>query len=112
MTQKKTPGALVDCQWLQAHRDDPDVVVVEIAGMGQEQRQAYTAGLASELTLIQADSAELAQHLKDVDLQARARGMLRDQVALLAVTGAEKILRREIDAKAHADLLNVIKQQL
>ena len=44
MTQKKTPGALVDCQWLQAHRDDPDVVVVEIAGMGQDQRQAYTAG--------------------------------------------------------------------
>ena len=30
---------------------------------------------------------------------------LREQVAALAVAGAEKILRREVDAKAHADLL-------
>lgn len=43
---------------------------------------------------------------------ARARDALREQVALLAVAGAEKILRREIDAKAHADLLNAAKQQL
>ena len=30
----------------------------------------------------------------------------------LAVAGAEKILRREVDAKAHADLLDGIKKQL
>src|ERR687892_2265749 len=35
----------------------------------------------------------------------RAREQLRDQVASLAVAGAEKILRREVDAKAHAELL-------
>lgn len=43
---------------------------------------------------------------------ARAREALRDQVAQLAVAGAEKILRREIDAKAHADILSAIKQDL
>jgi F-type H+-transporting ATPase subunit b len=43
---------------------------------------------------------------------ARAREQLRDHVAALAVAGAEKILRREIDAKAHADLLEGIKKQL
>ena len=43
---------------------------------------------------------------------ARAREQLRDQVAMLAVAGAEKILRREVDAKAHADLLSSIKGQL
>jgi F-type H+-transporting ATPase subunit b len=43
---------------------------------------------------------------------SRAREKLRDQVAALAVAGAEKILRREVDAKAHADLLDGIKQQL
>lgn len=43
---------------------------------------------------------------------ARAREQLRDQVAALAVAGAEKILRREVDAKAHADLLDGIKKQL
>ncbi len=42
----------------------------------------------------------------------RAREQLRDHVASLAVAGAEKILRREIDAKAHADLLESIKRQL
>jgi F-type H+-transporting ATPase subunit b len=42
----------------------------------------------------------------------RAREQLRDHVASLAVAGAEKILRREVDAKAHADLLDSIKKQL
>ncbi|HEX4928704.1 MAG TPA: F0F1 ATP synthase subunit B [Burkholderiales bacterium] len=42
----------------------------------------------------------------------RAREQLRDRVASLAVAGAEKILRREVDAKAHADLLESIKTQL
>jgi F-type H+-transporting ATPase subunit b len=43
---------------------------------------------------------------------ARAREQLRDQVAMLAVAGAEKILRREVDAKAHAEFLGSIKGQL
>jgi len=42
----------------------------------------------------------------------RAREQLRDRVASLAVAGAEKILRREVDAKAHGDLLESIKRQL
>jgi F-type H+-transporting ATPase subunit b len=41
-----------------------------------------------------------------------AKQQLREQVASLAVTGAEKILRREVDAKAHADMLNQLKAQL
>ncbi|MDR1660918.1 MAG: F0F1 ATP synthase subunit B [Azoarcus sp.] len=42
----------------------------------------------------------------------QAREALRDQVALLAVAGAEKILRREIDPRVHADLLTNLKQEL
>ncbi|HEY8250526.1 MAG TPA: F0F1 ATP synthase subunit B [Burkholderiales bacterium] len=53
-----------------------------------------------------AAKAEIAQEL------TRAREQLRDQVASLAVAGAEKILRREVDAKAHGDLLDSIKKQL
>lgn len=41
-----------------------------------------------------------------------AKQQLREQVAALAVAGAEKILRREVDAKAHADMLNQLKAQL
>jgi len=42
----------------------------------------------------------------------RAKEALREQVAQLAVAGAERILRREIDAKAHAELLANLKQEL
>ncbi len=42
----------------------------------------------------------------------RAREALRQQVANLALAGASKILRREVDAKAHADLLASIKAEL
>jgi F-type H+-transporting ATPase subunit b len=42
----------------------------------------------------------------------RAKEALRAQVAQLAVAGAEKILRREVDAKAHADLLAAVQADL
>jgi F-type H+-transporting ATPase subunit b len=41
-----------------------------------------------------------------------AREALRQQVAGLAVQGASKILRREVDPKAHADLLASIETEL
>jgi F-type H+-transporting ATPase subunit b len=42
----------------------------------------------------------------------KARETLREQVATLAVKGAEQILRREVDARAHADLLGRLKVEL
>ena len=42
----------------------------------------------------------------------RARDALRDDVAKLAVAGAEQILRREVNASVHAELLNQLKAQL
>ena len=42
----------------------------------------------------------------------RAREDLRKQVSALAVTGAEKLLRREIDANAHKALLDELAAQL
>jgi F-type H+-transporting ATPase subunit b len=38
--------------------------------------------------------------------------MLREQVAALAVAGAEKILRREVNAKTHAELLEQLKREI
>jgi F-type H+-transporting ATPase subunit b len=43
---------------------------------------------------------------------AQARDALRKQVGELAVAGASKILRREIDARAHAELLNELAAQV
>ena len=42
----------------------------------------------------------------------KAREALREQVAVLAVKGAEQILMREVDAAAHAELLSRLKAEL
>ncbi len=42
----------------------------------------------------------------------RAREVLRGDVAALVVAGAGKVLRREVNAQAHADLLEAIKNEL
>ncbi len=42
----------------------------------------------------------------------KAREALRAKVAKLAVLGAEKILRKEVDAKAHNTILNAVAQQI
>jgi F-type H+-transporting ATPase subunit b len=56
--------------------------------------------------ILAAAKAEIDQEIM------RAKEALRNQVADLAVAGAAKILKREVDAKAHADLLAAIRQQL
>lgn len=67
---------------------------------------AKNAAKAEGDRMIAAARAEIEQEA------TRAREMLREQVAALAVAGAERILRREIDAKAHADLLEALKKEL
>ena len=42
----------------------------------------------------------------------QAREALREQVAVLAVKGAEQILRKEVNAGVHADLLSRLKTEL
>lgn len=56
--------------------------------------------------LLAAAKAEIQQEVN------RAKEQLRSQVSLLAVAGAEKILRREIDAKAHAQMLQGLEAEL
>jgi F-type H+-transporting ATPase subunit b len=43
---------------------------------------------------------------------AKAREALREQVAALAVKGAEQILRKEVNAGVHAELLGRLKTEL
>jgi F-type H+-transporting ATPase subunit b len=53
--------------------------------------------------------------LADAEIDAasnRAREELRKQVSSLAVSGAEKLLKREIDASAHKALLDELAAQL
>lgn len=58
------------------------------------------------------EAARAAAETEAASAMQRAKEQLRDEVATLAVSGAERILRREIDAKAHSDLLANLKQEL
>lgn len=68
--------------------------------------EAKNAAKAESERLVTAAKAEIAQEV------SRAKEMLRTQVAALAVAGAEQILKREVDAKAHAELLASVQRQL
>jgi F-type H+-transporting ATPase subunit b len=56
--------------------------------------------------IIEAAKADAEQQV------TRAREELRGQVATLAVKGAEQILKREVNAAAHADLLSQLATEL
>lgn len=68
--------------------------------------EAKHAAKAEGDRMIAGAKAEIAQEV------SRAKEALRAQVAALAVAGAEKILRREVDAKTHADLLRAVEAEL
>lgn len=49
----------------------------------------------------------------DIDQQVTAaREQLRKEVSVIALAGAEQILKREVDAKAHADVLDDLVAQI
>jgi len=77
-----------------------------------EKRGAQVIEEAKAAAKVEGDREKAAAKADIQQQAARAREQLREQVAALAVAGAEKILRREVDAKAHADLLDGIKKQL
>ena len=67
---------------------------------------ARTEAKAEAGRILAAAQAEIQQEI------SRARESLRNQVSDLAVAGASQILKREVDAKAHADLLAEIRKEL
>ena len=55
----------------------------------------------------------LAAARAEIDQQAnRAREELRSQVVRIAISGAEQVLMREVDAKVHGDALEKLAAQL
>lgn len=71
--------------------------IVEEARAGAEQERDR---------ILQAAKADVEQQIN------KARDELRSQVAAIAVAGAEKILAREIDPRAHQDMLGKLAQQI
>ena len=80
--------------------DDANARYSEILG------EAKTDATKERERQVEQGQAEIAQAVN------RARDELRSQVSAIAVAGAERILKREIDAKAHADLLAEVVAQV
>lgn len=83
----------------------------EIVAMTEKRAQALIEDAKAQARiegerLVVAAKAEIEQEAN------RAKASLRDQVASLAVAGAEQILKKEINAQVHADLLTQLKSQL
>jgi F-type H+-transporting ATPase subunit b len=94
-------------QQLSAARDDAAKRLADAERLAQ-QLVEEAKGRASEegAKIIAAAKAEAQQE------SVKAREVLRDQVAGLAVKGAEAILRREVDAGVHSELLGRLKAEL
>ena len=88
-------------------KQQAQVIIAQADKRGAELvEEAKLSAKAEGDRMITAAKAEIEQEV------SRAKDTLRAQVAVLAVKGAEKILRREVDAKAHAELLNAVASEL
>ena len=83
----------------------------EVRTGAEKQAATIVEEARAEAAKILANAQKAAEEEAGLAAQ-RARDELREQVAALSVSGAEQILRREIDASKHADLLNNLKSEL
>jgi len=79
---------------------------------GAEKQAAALIDKAREEAAAIVAAARKAAEDEAVLAAQKARDQLREQVAQLAVAGAERILRKEIDAARHAELLGNLKEEL
>ena len=94
-------------QQLAAARDDAAKRLADAERLAQQMvEEAKTRANEEGAKIVAAARAEAAQE------SVKAREALRDQVAALAVRGAEQILRKEVNAAVHADLLSRLKVEL
>lgn len=77
-----------------------------------EKRSAEIVDQAKSIAKVEADRIVTAAKAEVEQEITRARDQLRRQVGALAVSGAERILKIEIDAAKHAAIVADLEQQL
>ena len=83
------------------------------ARLADAERRALTIIEEAKAKAVDEGNKIVAAAKLEADQQTvKARESLREQVAALAVKGAEQILRKEVNAAVHADLLNRLKTEL
>lgn len=81
--------------------------------VGQAEKRAAQMVEEAKLSAREEGNREKIAAKAEIEQEvSRAREALRAQVSALAIAGAEKILRREVDAKTHADLLRAVQAEL
>ncbi|MBU0654869.1 MAG: F0F1 ATP synthase subunit B [Gammaproteobacteria bacterium] len=81
--------------------------------VAQAQKRASEIVDEAKNAAVEEQSRVKASALADIEQEvSRARESLRKQVASLAISGAEKILGKEIDAAAHAKALDELAAQI
>ena len=81
--------------------------------IGQAEKRATQLIEEAKLAARDEGSREKAAAKAEIEQEvSRAREALREQVAGLVVAGAEKILRREVNAQTHAELLTQMKKEI
>ena len=101
------------------HLELADKQVVEVLTQAREEGAKYLSEAEKHTRLrmeeLKREASEQAARIiseakHEAEQQAlRARDALREELAILAVKGAEQILKREINADAHRDILSQIK---
>ena len=119
--QKIADGLAAADQGMAKMQDAEKRVQAQLAG-AREEGLTHVASAEKRAQLIVEEAknvanAEAARIIAAAKAEAdnqvtKAREELRDQVAVLAVKGAEQILKREVNASAHADMLNHLKTEL
>jgi F-type H+-transporting ATPase subunit b len=101
LAQKKASEILKEA------RDDASTVLTEAGKQASKMvEEAKLQARTEGDRLIHAAKAEIALEA------ARAKETLRQQVALLAVAGASRILEKEVDKAAHGKLLEAVAREL
>lgn len=77
-----------------------------------KKREAQLIDEAAEKAHAEKEKILAAGHAEIETERNQAKEELRQQVAVLAVAGAEKILERSIDAAAHSDILDKLVAEL
>jgi len=120
--QKKIAAGLADAERSAKSLDEARQTAAKLQAEARTQAQSIVAdserraqSIVDEAKVqakVEADRMVNAARAEAAQAMQQAKAALRDQVAVLAVAGAEQILRREVNAQAHAQLLNELKAKL
>ena len=120
--KKRIADGLADADAAKVERERAEQEAHQTTGQARDEASRILAQAerrASEIVAEARTSAKtegeriLTQAQEEIEKRAQqVREQLRGEVATLAVAGAEAVLRREVDAAAHADALERLAERL